>query len=55
MYENKDELEEYETKSALNIINKKLVSMELEEIKQELLKKGYKQGSISNAVEQLEE
>lgn len=55
MYENKDELEEYETKSALNIINKKIVSMELEEIKHELLKKGYKQSSISNAVEQLEE
>ena len=55
MYENSDELEEYETKSALNIINKKLVSTELEEIKQYLLKKGYKQNSISNAIEQLEE
>ena len=53
MYENKEELEEYETKSALNIINKKLDSMELEEIKQYLIKKGYKQRSINNKIEKL--
>ena len=39
--ENKEELEEYEKKSAQNIINKKINSMEEEEIKQYLLKKGY--------------
>ncbi len=40
--ENKEELEEYEKKSARNIVDKKLHSMEEEEIKQYLLKKGYK-------------
>ena len=39
--ENKEELEEYEIKSASNIIYKKEASMEREEIKQYLLKKGY--------------
>ena len=39
IYENKDELEEYEKKSATNIINKKQNTMELDEIKQYLLKK----------------
>ena len=42
IYENKEELEEYERKSAINIKNKKINSMEEEEIKQYLLKKGYK-------------
>lgn len=41
IYENKDELEKYEIKSASNIIDKKLNSMEEEELKQYLLKKGY--------------
>ena len=39
--ENKEELEEYEIKSAENIFYKKTNSMEDEEIKQYLLKKGY--------------
>ena len=50
-YENKEELEEYETKSALNIIFKKSDSMEQDEIKQYLLKKGYKMDSINRAFE----
>lgn len=42
IYSHKDELEEYERKSAENIINKKSSSMDEEEIKQYLIKKGYK-------------
>mgnify|MGYP005799434197 FL=1 len=52
IYENKDELEEYEEKSAKNIISKKIVSMEIEEIKQYLQKKGYKQENINEAMEE---
>ena len=40
-YENKEELNDYEKKSAQNIFNKKQKDMEQEEIKQYLLKKGY--------------
>ena len=50
-YENKEELEEYETKSALNIIYKQSDSMDQDEIKQYLLKKGYKMDSINRAFE----
>ena len=50
--ENREELEEYETKSASNIIYKKSASMETEEIKQYLLKKGYKLENINKAIEQ---
>lgn len=50
LYENKEELEEYETKSASNIIYKKSASMEFEEIKQYLLKKGYKKENIEKAL-----
>lgn len=49
-YENKEELEEYEIKSAKNIIYKKSTSMEQEEIKQYLLKKGYKSENINKAL-----
>ena len=52
-YENKEELEEYETKSASNIIYKKSASMEQDEIKQYLLKKGYKMDSINRAFEEI--
>ena len=52
-YENKEELEEYETKSASNIIYKKSASMEQDEIKQYLLKKGYKRDSINRAFEEI--
>ncbi len=51
--ENKEELEEYETKSASNIIYKKSDSMEQDEIKQYLLKKGYKMDSINRAFEEI--
>ena len=40
--ENREKLEEYEKKSAENITNKKSSSMEPDEIKQYLLKKGFK-------------
>lgn len=50
IYENKEELEEYEVKSASNIIYKKANSMEQEEIKQYLLKKGYKLENINKAI-----
>lgn len=50
-YENKEELEEYEIKSASNIIYKKSDSMEQDEIKQYLLKKRYKMDSINRAFE----
>ncbi len=50
--ENREELEEYEIKSAGNIIYKKSASMETEEIKQYLLKKGYKSENINKAIEQ---
>lgn len=52
IYENKEELEEYETKSAKNIIYKKSTSLEREEIIQFLLKKGYKKDNINNAMEE---
>ena len=49
IYENQDELEEYEIKSAENIIYKKSASMEDDEIRQFLLKKGYKTENINKA------
>ena len=51
MYDNREYLEEYEIKSASNIIYKKSTSMEQEEIKQYLLKKGYKIENINKALE----
>lgn len=51
MYENKEQLEEYEIKSAKNILNKKRNLMEQEEIKQYLLKKGYKYENINKVLE----
>ncbi|MCI8443627.1 MAG: hypothetical protein HFJ37_00335 [Clostridia bacterium] len=51
IYENREKLEEYETKSAANLINKKSATMEPEEIKQFLLKKGYKIENINKAEE----
>ena len=52
IYENKEELEEYEKKSASNIIYKKSTSVDMEEIKQYLLKKGYKTENINKAMEE---
>ena len=51
LYENKEELEQYEIKSAENILYKKSISMDQEEIKQYLLKKGYKLENINKAIE----
>ena len=51
-YENKEELEEYEIKSANNLIYKKSTSMGKDEIKQFLLKKGYKLENINRAMEE---
>lgn len=50
IYENKEELEEYEIKSASNIFYKRSLSMEEDEIKQFLLKKGYKIENINKAI-----
>ena len=50
MYENRDELEAYEIQSAENILYKKSLSMEQEEIKQYLLKKGYQLDNINKAI-----
>lgn len=52
IYEKDEELEEYEIKSARNIIYKKSSSMEIDEIKQYLLKKGYKSENINKAMEE---
>ena len=54
-YENKEELEQYEIKSAINIIQKKQNDLEEFEIKNYLLKKGYKQDNIKEAFEALQE
>lgn len=51
LYEHKEELEEYEKKSASHIFNKKRNAMEREEIKAYLMKKGYKQDIIKEVVE----
>ena len=45
-YKNKDKLDEYEKKSARNIFYKKQKEMNIEEIKQYLLKKGYRYDNI---------
>lgn len=48
---NIDELEEYEQKSADNIVLKKSVNMNEIEIRQYLSKKGYKEESINSAID----
>lgn len=52
--ENYEELKEYEQKSADNIVYKKSTSMEADEIKQYLLKKGYSIESVNKAMEEIE-
>ena len=49
--QNKEELKQYEIKSAQNILYKKSNAMEAEEIKQYLLKKGYSLENIQKAIE----
>lgn len=55
MYDNREELEEYEKKSAANILYKKQGSAEPEEIIQYLMKKGYKTENIRKAISEMEE
>ena len=50
IYNNKEELEDYECKSISKIKNKKQTSMDMEEIKQYLLKKGYQSENIKKAL-----
>lgn len=52
-YENKEELNEYELQSVRNIFYKKQKDYEIEEIKQYLLKKGYKSDNINIVLEDL--
>ena len=52
--ENIEELEEYEQKSADNIVIKKITNMDETEIKGYLLKKGYREESIKNAMQKIE-
>ena len=51
-YENSESLDEYEQKSACNIYNKKITTMEPEEIRLYLLKKGYLSENIKIAMEE---
>ena len=53
IYQNKEELEQYEIKSARNIANKKVSSLEIEEIQQYLMKKGYKKENIIIVLEDI--
>ena len=50
-YENKDEIEDYERKSAEKIYIKKQSTMEKEDIQNYLLKKGYKEHIIKEVLE----
>ena len=49
------ELEEYEKNSVQNIVIKKSVNMDENEIKQYLYKKGYKQDNIDEVIKKIEE
>lgn len=50
--QNREELKEYEQKSAENLVYKKNGTMEAEEIKQYLIKKGYSLACIQKALEE---
>ena len=52
---NIEELREYEQKSADNIVIKQTVNMDETEIRGYLLKKGYREESIKNAMQKIEE
>lgn len=52
---NREEIEEYERKSAENIAIKKSVNMDEDEIKAYLMKKGYQEDNIREAIEKIEE
>ena len=55
LYKHEDELQDYETNSAKNIILKKQNSMDEQALIQHLLKKGYKMDSIKQAIAIIEE
>ena len=50
---NIEELEEYELKSACKIVSKKKNSMKIEDIKLYLLKKGYREENVREAIESI--
>jgi regulatory protein len=50
-YKNSEEIEEYERKSAQNIVAKKQATMEKEEIEQYLIKKGYREQIIKEVLQ----
>lgn len=52
-YENKENLEQYEIKSARNILQKKQNDMELDKIKLYLMKKGYKLDNINLVINEI--
>ena len=52
---NREELEEYEQKSADNIVVKKSVNMDEMQIKQYLIKKGYTEEHIKEAMQKIED
>jgi len=52
---NREELDEYERKSAENIVLKKSVSMDEMQIEQYLMKKGYSEENRKNALDKIEE
>lgn len=54
IYENKEEITEYEINSAIKIIDKKSKELEKKEIISYLMKKGYKKDNILVAYEELE-
>ena len=53
MKNHSEELEEYEQKSAENIATKKSANMDETEIKQYLMKKGFQEEHIRNAIEKI--
>lgn len=55
IFSNKETLLEYEIKSAINIINKKIINTEENEIINYLRKKGYMEESLKIAIEKKEE
>ena len=50
IYENREKLEEYEINSVQNLFHKKKTQMEPQEIKQYLLKKGYRLENINKGI-----
>ena len=53
--DNREQLEDFEQQSADNIVLKKSASMDEIEIKQYLMKKGYCEDSIKEAIRKLQE